>query len=70
MGDDAYSAELWGDIYKLRDVNKLLVAVLADCIDSLEYVNRAHPEATGMAVRVQRIAAAYGAIKAAQDLDS
>lgn len=35
----------------LREV----VAMLEDCVDSLEYVNRSHPEATGWGVRAERI---------------
>ncbi len=32
--------------------------ILEDCIDSLEYVNRAHPDVTGYGVRRERIAKA------------
>ncbi|WP_435008057.1 hypothetical protein P12x_005326 [Tundrisphaera lichenicola] len=32
--------------------------ILEDCIDSLEYVNKAHPEVTGSGVRRERVAKA------------
>ena len=41
-----------------------VVEALEDCIDSLEYVNRAHPEASGWGVRSERIAKARAALAA------
>ena len=38
--------------------------ILEDCIDSLEYVNKAHPEATGSGVRLERIAKARAYLSA------
>ncbi len=37
-------------------------AALEDATDSLEYVNRAHPEATGWGVRTERIDKARAAL--------
>jgi hypothetical protein len=41
-----------------------VVEALEDCIDSLEYVNRTHPEASGWGVRSERIAKARAALAA------
>ena len=38
--------------------------ILEDCIDSLEYVNTAHPEATGSGVRRERIVKAKAYLSA------
>jgi|SRR5215813_3849474 len=48
-------AEMEAEIERLR-------ALLIDCIDSLEYVNRNHPEATGLWVRQERIEKARRAL--------
>jgi len=37
------------------EVKKELIRALTGAIDSMDYVNRTHPEATGSGVRVQRI---------------
>lgn len=34
---------------------KDIIKVLEDCVDSFEYVNTTHPNATGWGVRLQRI---------------
>ena len=41
-----------------------VVEALEDCIDSLEYVNRTHPDASGWGVRIERIAKARRALAA------
>jgi hypothetical protein len=38
------------------------VKALTDCIGSLEYVNRMHPEATGWGVRSEHVANARAAL--------
>ena len=42
---------------------------LEDCIDSLEYVDRAHPEVSGWGVRIERIAKARRALAAVKGVD-
>jgi hypothetical protein len=46
-----------------------VVEALEDCIDSLEYVNRTHPDASGWGVRSERIAKARAALAAAKGVD-
>jgi len=41
-----------------------VVEALEDCIDSLEYVNRTHPESSGWGVRSERISKARDALAA------
>ena len=45
------------------DAHDALVAALRDTLDSLEYVNRAHPGISGYGVRTDRIRAARAALK-------
>jgi hypothetical protein len=46
-----------------------VVEALEDCIDSLEYVNRTHPDASGWGVRSERIAKARAALAAVKEKD-
>lgn len=51
------------------DAIDILATALRDCIDSLEYVDRAHPDLrglTGSAVRFERVAKAHAALSAAK----
>lgn len=55
-----------GELASLLDAaeeNAKLRPALTDAIDSLEYVNRTHPEASGWGVRLQRIKAARDALE-------
>jgi hypothetical protein len=47
-----------------------VVEALEDCIDSLEYVNRTHPESSGWGVRSERISKARDALAAIKGVES
>jgi hypothetical protein len=52
------------EMMRLADETKMarIRAALADCIDSLEYVDRAHPGTSGWGVRAARVEAAKDAL--------
>jgi hypothetical protein len=71
-------ADNWADISVMMDAwleaNALnaqagVVEALEDCIDSLEYVNRTHPESSGWGVRSERISKARDALAAVKGVE-
>jgi hypothetical protein len=57
------SRDLLGELAAAKAENQRLRRALKDCIESLEYVDKAHPGTTGYGVREQRIAAARKALE-------